>query len=53
MAKIVWPIIWLKRCTGAMKVYSMVPSHRSQAIISLMLLKMLARNRHTRVPISR
>jgi len=45
--------MWVSRVIGAIRVYSIVPSHRFQAIISLMLSKMMARKRQTIVPMSR
>jgi hypothetical protein len=41
------------RGTGAMNVYSMVPSQRSQAITSLMASKTMERKCQIRVPASR
>jgi len=53
MAKPACPAICVKRYTGAIRVYSIVPSQRSHWIISLMLLNRPDRKRQTSVPISR
>ena len=47
------PARCVSRGTGAMNVYSMVPSHRSQAMISAMFSKTSPMNRQAIVPTSR
>ena len=47
------PMRCVKRGTGDMNVYSIVPSQRSQAMTSPMFSKMIPRNRQAMVPTSR
>ena len=44
---------WTERASGAMNVYSMVPSQRSQATVSVRISKMARRYAHTTAPMSR
>ena len=47
-----WPPRWTNRDSGAMNVYSIVPSQRSHATVSVMNSKMIPRNAQITAPTS-